>query len=649
MTETTPEDLFGVNASTLRNSTSTSEGGCVHACTSSRILDILLILLIGGIGAFAVLTYIYQDEYIASDQRNNESREKISILNKECDALNKEIKDLSNEIDDLQRQVKAKDEEIKKREETIQQLNKENEELMTKLKQLNLNKTANAVEISKKQEELDNQIKNYNENEKKIKTLDAELKSWIALIDGFKKQELYYQIGVGISVVGNIVEAIFLYINKAEADRLIALNKVYQDDIKKSRDDITNLNKQIEGLMNDYRNLTNEIGIRNQTIDRLNESIKILQAQKDTVGKEIEQLKTQKGDLEKTREAAIKKLGELKAAYDSLLKQNQTLTIDYGYLLGNYTILKKKYDDQMVQYIALNDTCNNMTRDLVILKGNTSVLNITNALLEKSCEFIAKDTAALQAKSKDLENLINITITNTANLTVEYKKLNDTYNELNKATTALKEKYENLKKDVKTLGDTLEALKKKKDTLIKTYDANLLKLRADALSNIKRQFIKVKKGSYINQTLLYSGVRDGFTKEKFEEKVGTNQSILILIGTQDYSYFGGFLNASYNKTSGNHMDPLAFTFSRNYSALTKILNPNLAYDVNTTKIISFGLEDIVIYNQSNANLTFNYTSGFVNAGQTYKIPDGYDNSTFYHKGSNFNITSFEVYWLKKEN
>ena len=212
--------------------------------------------------------------------------------------------------------------------------------------------------------------------------------------------------------------------------------------------------------------------------------------------------------------------------------------------------------------------------------------------------------------------------------------------------TILLAQIEQLKSDIHTITVYIEHLKTEYNMLLKIIEAIHHNLFADSLAKFYLHLLPAAHNMAVKETLLYSSARDGFSNAAFEEKVGTNGSLLFMIKSERDRYYGGFLNKSITHALGPVHDDAAFTFSRNVSEVCHLREGMVAYYNSEGYLFVFGDHDIMIHNQTDPSLLHSHTLVNYHPNENYVIPPHYEEYNFYDDGHVGNITSLEVYHIE---
>ena len=147
--------------------------------------------------------------------------------------------------------------------------------------------------------------------------------------------------------------------------------------------------------------------------------------------------------------------------------------------------------------------------------------------------------------------------------------------------------------------------------------------------------------------LVYRATEHGFGYDDFHAKCTKKNKCLTIIKSDNGNVFGGYTDASWNKSDRKVADENAFLFSLinrdNNPLKMRCFNPEKAINGNSSSLFMqcYGSE-LVLYSNSNVN-----KSSFSNLGLTYKHPTfSYGSSKakeFLAGGKKFKTLEIEMY------
>jgi hypothetical protein len=153
-----------------------------------------------------------------------------------------------------------------------------------------------------------------------------------------------------------------------------------------------------------------------------------------------------------------------------------------------------------------------------------------------------------------------------------------------------------------------------------------------------------------NGILLYRATRDGFTTQAFHSKCDGKGNTITIIKSHLNYVFGGYASSAWHSSGGFINDPNAFLFSLRRDGVSfkdKFTVKRAEYALYGSSSFgpTFGLDDILIFNQSNRNI-----GSRCDFGDSYNLPDGFNGNAQEFLAGNYNqwtTTEIEVYQIIK--
>jgi hypothetical protein len=156
-----------------------------------------------------------------------------------------------------------------------------------------------------------------------------------------------------------------------------------------------------------------------------------------------------------------------------------------------------------------------------------------------------------------------------------------------------------------------------------------------------------QKSSGVRLELLYRASRDGFKGRDFHRLCDNKGATVTVIRSKEGYVFGGYVDQSWNSSSGYVASSSAFLFSlvRPSSSVAVRLplngmNNEYAMYCDSSNGPTFGGgHDIDVYDSANTN-----SNSYTDLGYTYTLSDGIeDGTTFFTGAPNFQASGVEVY------
>jgi len=268
-------------------------------------------------------------------------------------------------------------------------------------------------------------------------------------------------------------------------------NNYYKELLKKERDNVNSLNKELKEKEKEYQNILKELDLNNQALEELNNS---LDTEKNRLNDILDNLKNPNAYIdEELKNSDQEKLKRLEEEIDDLERKELLLLTD-----------AKVIGTDAKELIANNDLSEalNKIRELVTIVKNRPYMDITNkSILEEELE-------KKESKRVELSNLID---------TKNYEAINS--NAINKRLEYIAYEIENNKKGISNYENEINLI----DNFINNTLGNIItNLEKEVLE--LEELIKEYKGLLKNKTSLKakSNIENALNKKEKEKKILDN-------------------------------------------------------------------------------------------------------------------------------
>jgi len=268
-------------------------------------------------------------------------------------------------------------------------------------------------------------------------------------------------------------------------------NNYYKELLKKERDNVNSLNKELKEKEKEYQNILKELDLNNQALEELNNS---LDTEKNRLNDILDNLKNPNAYIdEELKNSDEEKLKRLEEEIDDLERKELLLLTD-----------AKVIGTDAKELIANNDLSEalNKIRELVTIVKNRPYMDITNkSILEEELE-------KKESKRVELSNLID---------TKNYEAINS--NAINKRLEYIAYEIENNKKGISNYENEINLI----DNFINNTLGNIItNLEKEVLE--LEELIKEYKGLLKNKTSLKakSNIENALNKKEKEKKILDN-------------------------------------------------------------------------------------------------------------------------------
>jgi peptidoglycan hydrolase CwlO-like protein len=617
---------------------------CSSMKTSHLIKAILGALLVLAL-LFVILMAVYSGQTSTEQQHNEEKRAQNSNRRRDNDGLKATLQAKDKQIQELHTKISGNADTIKKLQTDIATTTEQRDELQRQLKDLDNKIKEQEDTIASLNSQISAKNRQIEEAAHTIQQLQQDIQAKIAELAKVHTERLWYQIGGGVSLAGNLGLGIYSWITHSGLST--ARN---ESTVLKAQ--LTHLHSEVETLRKNLAERLNKLHERNATEQNQRKEIASLHNQLNVLNDEIEQLHKQILDvmnktnqLQQNYNALVDQYNELKKKKDELQAKYNKLDADYKALDTTYHELEGKYNDLNTHYQTLN-------------KSYGELLAVYNGLLDKNTTLtdkynkLLKDYDTLFQANKTLAEMYD-------KLNIAYKelskKLNDTekelgylqgnYTELDKNMTTLLAHIEHLKGEIEQTKIYIKHLEEECDKIIKMIDEIHNHLFTRTLDKFYLHLLPASHNMALKEVLLYNSTADGFSNQAFTEKVNTNRPLLFMMMSEKHHYFGGFFNQTISHEPGPFHDDSAFTFSRNHSEVCYLQEGHPAYHNSAGYLFTFGDHDILIHNQTDPALLHVRTQVNFYPNESYIIPPQYNKYVFYDDDKDANITSLLVYRL----
>ncbi len=631
------------------DSTTSPQSACgafSHSFKTSHLVKALVVILLVGICAFAVLFWWTNRDYATQKDDNGANEKKNIEMKSQLSSLKSRLADLDAEISKLTRENDEKDVAIKKLMTTYNSLLEEKKKLLNEKSELETEIKHEESEIATLESESNTKQKELEEQKAKVQNLEKEIAAKEIELEETQSARKWYWIGggssLGINVIGWTVLA-FAHSSLSEAENNIANLTIVCNGLK---DEVMRLMQEVHDKLKKADELQEKVNEQAKEIANFKSEISRLEEEKKQSNTLIEEYTKQKSNLNdqiklKQRDIAAKEAdyNAVKTKYDALMVVYTKAKAEYDELFAKYTTLTTAYNKRLEEHKHLQESYATLNTDY-------HALNTTHYEMLKAYDQLIVDNNDLTIKRKKLdedmlllEEKFTKLITDLEALKVKYFDLETKNKQLADSFKLLEETYELLKKDHKTLQDEYNLISK-------DYDSSNAKLYSATIDKLLLSALHSSRNVDVTKTLIYSGTEHGFKKAAFNAQVGGKGPTLTVIGTSDGYYFGIFLNSAWETTTGTHADISAFTFSVNNTESCAISDATSAYSMSDGKLFSLGKLDIVVNEQASEADAKKYTSGTLDPGKNYVIPVGFDPLKFYHDGNVMTVIRLEVYLIK---
>ena len=482
---------------------------------------------------------IDREDYENLENQLNEEKEKNLKMKKNIDELNEEISKKEEDIIRSKNKINSQDNIIKENESKINNLNEQIKQNNDKFNEL-MEKYKNLIsKIEEDERKLNNAIENLNLSEKYQPLINKEKPDLIKLIierdDYISKienenslnkgeindlksinQQLNEEINKNKAMINDLNKKIFslendLNASNTEKNQLQKnlLNK--EEELNKEKTEKEKIEKNLsdekkknELLLNDNKNMKNEIITQKENISKANNEISLLQNKNNEKDEQINSLTKEKDILNKNYKDLLNKYNQ-QLTNTKEKEKRASIAIQNLNLTGENLKLANMSKDQLISLIIEKDKYLKMTEDLnkdlnekiekitkeknlIEEECNTLKLNIVDlekkiSLLEQDNEHINKDKenlileknnliADLQKEKEQKENYIKELETLKEEINELNQKINTYKNVINNLTTENNTKDENIKNlenKITSLQSQLSDIENQKNELFEKY------------------------------------------------------------------------------------------------------------------------------------------------------------------------------------